>query len=85
MGKKRRLNASKAKFNIKHANHPRMKHLNSQEETVAEVVVEATPEAILQEETLEEMPKVAPKRKRARKVSTKRRPQKKTTAPEATT
>jgi|2_EtaG_2_1085320.scaffolds.fasta_scaffold58472_2 hypothetical protein len=92
MGKKRRLNSSKAKFNLKHAQHPRMRHLSKQEKTVEEdiieaqpeVVIEAQPEAILQEETLEEMPKVAPKRKSTKKASTKKRRPKKTTTPEIT-
>ena len=92
MGKKRRLNASKAKFNIKHANHPRMKHLSKQEKTVEEdiieaqpeVVIEAQPEVALQEEKVEETPKVAPKRKSTKKASTKKRRPKKTTTPEIT-
>jgi len=41
MGKKRRLNSAKAKFNAKHATHPRMRHLSTQEEVVEEVVVVA--------------------------------------------
>jgi len=63
MGKKRRLNSAKGKFRVKHSTHPRVRHLNAQEEVVEEVVVAATtkpevvvvaaapqPEVILQEE-----------------------------------
>ena len=93
MGKKRRLNSSKAKFNLKHAQHPRMRHLSKQEKTVEEdiieaqpeVVIEAQPEVALQEEKVEETPKVAPKRKSTKKASTKKRRPKKTTTPEITT
>jgi len=92
MGKKRRLNSSKAKFNLKHAQHPRMRHLSKQEKTVEEdiieaqpeVVIEAQPEVALQEEKVEETPKVAPKRKSTKKASTKKRRPKKTTTPEIT-
>ena len=51
MGKKRRLMSAKAKFNSKHANHPRMRYLNSQEE----VVEETSPEVVLQEEVVEKI------------------------------
>jgi hypothetical protein len=44
MGKKRRLNSAKMKFNAKHANHPRMQHLSRQEEAAERVVVAASPE-----------------------------------------
>tara|TARA_Y100000310_G_scaffold309583_1_gene353838 strand:- start:375 stop:620 length:246 start_codon:yes stop_codon:yes gene_type:complete len=81
MGKKRRLNTAKAKFKSKHATHPRMQYLNSQEETV----VETQPEVVLQEEKVEEMPKAAPKRKHDGKASPKRRFLKKTRVPEALT
>ena len=92
MGKKRRLNSSKAKFNLKHAQHPRMRHLSKQEKTVEEdiievqpeVVIEAQPEVVLQEEKVEETPKDAPKRKSTKKASTKKRRPKKTTTPEIT-
>lgn len=80
MGKKRRLNTAKAKFKSKHATHPRMQYLNSQEETV----VETQPEVVLQEEKVEETPKDAPKRKSTKKASTKKRRPKKTTTPEIT-
>ena len=43
MGKKRRLNSAKAKFNTKHANHPRARYLNRQEEVVEEVVMPLAP------------------------------------------
>lgn len=38
MGKKRRLRSAQAKFGIKHSAHPRLALLNSQTETVANVV-----------------------------------------------
>jgi len=48
MGKKRRLNSAKAKFNTKHANHPRARYLNRQEEVVEEVVMATTkPEVVM--------------------------------------
>ena len=48
MGKKRRLNSAKMKFNAKHANHPRMQHLSRQEEVVEEVVMATTkPEVVM--------------------------------------
>ena len=43
MGKKRRLNSAKAKFNTKHANHPRARYLNRKEEVVEEVVMPLAP------------------------------------------
>ena len=48
MGRKRRLNSAKAKFNAKHALHPRARFLATQKETTEEpsVVVESTPEII---------------------------------------
>ena len=99
MGKKRRLNSAKAKFNAKHATHPRMRHLSTQEEVVEEVVVVAAspepevvvvaaapkPEVVLQEEKVEEAPKAAPKRKRTKKTPTKRRRAKKTVTQDITT
>jgi len=99
MGKKRRLNSAKAKFNAKHANHPRTRYLNNQEEVVEEVVVVAAapkpevvvvaaapkPEVVLQEEKVEEAPKVAPKRMRTKKAPTKRRRAKKTATQDVTT
>jgi hypothetical protein len=99
MGKKRRLNSAKAKFNAKHATHPRMRHLSTQEEVVEEVVVVAAspepevvvvaaapkPEVVLQEEKVEEAPKAAPKRKRTKKAPAKRRRTKKTATQDATT
>jgi len=99
MGKKRRLNSAKAKFNAKHATHPRMRHLSTQEEVVEEVVVVAAspepevvvvaaapkPEVVLQEEKVEEAPKAAPKRKRTKKAPAKRRRAKKTVTQDVTT
>jgi len=99
MGKKRRLNSAKAKFNAKHATHPRMRHLSTQEEVVEEVVVVAAspepevvvvaaapkPEVVLQEEKVEEAPKAAPKRKRTKKAPAKRRRAKKTATQDVTT
>jgi hypothetical protein len=99
MGKKRRLNSAKMKFNAKHATHPRMRHLSTQEEVVEEVVVVAAspepevvvvaaapkPEVVLQEEKVEEAPKAAPKRKRAKKAPAKRRRAKKTATQDVTT
>ena len=44
MGKKRRLNSAKAKFNAKHSNHPRAKFLAQMAAKTAEPeVVEAVP------------------------------------------
>ena len=99
MGKKRRLNSAKAKFNAKHATHPRMRHLSTQEEVVEEVVVVAAspepevvvvaaapkPEVVLQEEKVEEAPKAAPKRERTKKAPAKRRRAKKTVTQDVTT
>ena len=98
MGKKRRLNSAKMKFNAKHANHPRMQHLSRQEEAAERVVVAASPEpevvvvaaapkpeVVLQEEKVEEAPKAAPKRKRTKKAPAKRRRAKKTATQDATT
>ncbi len=98
MGKKRRLNSAKMKFNAKHANHPRMQHLSTQEEAVERVVVAASPEpevvvvaaapkpeVVLQEEKVEEAPKAAPKRKRTKKAPAKRRRAKKIATQDATT
>jgi len=98
MGKKRRLNSAKMKFNAKHANHPRMQHLSRQEEAAERVVVAASPEpevvvvaaapkpeVVLQEEKVEEAPKAAPKRKRTKKAPAKRRRTKKTATQDATT
>ena len=98
MGKKRRLNSAKMKFNAKHANHPRMQHLSRQEEAAERVVVAASPEpevvvvaaapkpeVVLQEEKVEEAPKAAPKRKRTKKAPAKRRRAKKIATQDATT
>ena len=98
MGKKRRLNSAKMKFNAKHANHPRMQHLSRQEEAAERVVVAASPEpevvvvaaapkpeVVLQEEKVEEAPKAAPKRKRTKKAPAKRRRAKKTATQDVTT
>ena len=41
MGKKRRLNSAKAKFASKHAAHPRMKALTTEEEEIQELPVPA--------------------------------------------
>jgi len=48
MGRKRRLNSAKAKFNAKHALHPRARLLATQRETTEDppIVVESTPEVI---------------------------------------
>jgi len=98
MGKKRRLKSAKGKFRVKHNTHPRVRHLNAQEEVVEEVVVAASPEpevvvvaaapkpeVVLQEEKVEEAPKAAPKRKRTKKTPTKRRRAKKTVTQDITT
>tara|TARA_Y100000034_G_scaffold126984_1_gene179086 strand:+ start:59 stop:379 length:321 start_codon:yes stop_codon:yes gene_type:complete len=105
--------SAKAKFNSKHANHPRMRYLNSQEEVVEEtspevvlqeevvekIVVSASPEpevvlqekviekapVVLQKEKVDPAPKAAPKRKRVKKVTAKRRRAKKTATQDVTT
>jgi len=83
MGKKRRLNSAKAKFQIKHSNHPRMQYLNSteNEEVKEELEVvtakESVPEVVLQEEKVEEKLKGTQKPKTTRKP--RRPPRKKAT------
>ena len=82
MGKKRRLKSAKAKFKIKHANHPRLQYLNTQEqeeETIEKTAAKAEfiPEVVLQEKKVEEKPKVTPKSKTTKKP--RRSPRKKTT------
>jgi hypothetical protein len=80
MGKKRRLISSRAKFGLKHANHPRMVLLKSREETTevieeAPAPVEETKVAAAAEEVqpiVEEKAVTKPKTTRKKKTTTLR-------------
>jgi len=63
MGKKRRLKSAKAKFNVKHSNHPRAKFLaQMMPKTVEpEVVEEPTPALDLKVEEIAPEPKLTQK------------------------
>jgi len=87
MGKKRRLNSAKLKFNAKHRNHPRAKLLakRAQESVESEAVeetvtLETSPEVVLEPKVVETPTKAkkttAPRKKKAttpRKRATKKK------------
>ena len=92
MGKKRRLMSAKAKFNAKHSDHPRMKHLDSVGANAEDTPAEPPPEVLLQEveaapqeENAQAKQKATPKRKGTKKETTKRRKTTKKTAQSAIT
>tara|TARA_Y100000310_G_scaffold330959_1_gene403655 strand:- start:2783 stop:3052 length:270 start_codon:yes stop_codon:yes gene_type:complete len=83
MGKKRRLNSTKAKFRTKHANHPRSRLLSANAAIETPAVVEAPiiveaaqTEAVLtaavEESVVEVAPEVVVPVKRARRTTKKR-------------
>ena len=87
MGKKRRLKSAKAKFGVKHANHPRMIFLESSiEENTVQPVCESA-ETKIEEEvplaTKETEAKIAPQKKTKKKAFPRKR--KATTTTKTTT